>query len=76
MSRSGTATVRLRDGRIYVGHVEHDGASVTVDGCLQVVSLVRGQRAATYRERCCRTVALGVVREIVWSEQPESGAPS
>jgi hypothetical protein len=76
MSRSGTATVHLCDGRIYVGHVEHDNVTVTVDGCLQVVSLVRGQPAATYRERRCRTVALRHVREIVWSEQSEPGVPS
>lgn len=70
---AGHGVVYLADGSTFEGCVWVSGGGVTIDGRLRVVSLVGGQRTATYRARRCRTVALRLVREIVWSEHPEWG---
>ena len=70
---AGRGLVYLADGSTFEGCVWISGGAVTIDGRLRVVSLVGGRRVATYRQRRCRTVALRLVREIVWSERPEWG---
>jgi hypothetical protein len=72
--RSGAATVRLRDGRVFVGFVCCDGRAVDIDGRLRLVSLVGGQPIARYCSRNSRrTMPLGAVREIVWHERQAVG---
>jgi hypothetical protein len=63
---AGQATVRFRDGSVYVGHVSCDRHLVTVAGRRRVVSMVGGERTVTYRPASRRTVSSHRVDWIAW----------
>ena len=56
---------------MFEGPAIYDTRAITIDGSLRVTSLIEGEEVYTLRPPRRRTLPLHIVREIVWSADPE-----